>query len=98
MSEPLWSGRWTSVDRDAFDAVIGDVRDELERAMSMYPPMNSPAEGASILREEFEEAWEIVKQKPARRVLSDLRIELVQVAAVAIRMVLDVTNEERGRR
>ncbi len=67
--------------RDAIDEVVAEVRDELERAMSLYPVMNSPAEGISVLREEFEEAWEIVKQR-VRGGLGDRQAEARQACPV----------------
>ena len=79
------------------DTAIADVRAELERAMALWPSMRSCHEGISLVREEFDEAWEIVKQKPSKRCLSDLRAELVQVASMAIRMIAETCNEEIGR-
>ncbi len=80
------------------EEAISEVRAELEQAMALYPAMNSPAEAYAVMLEEVDEVWQIVKTKPSRRILSDLRGEAVQVAAMAIRMMLDVCSEERGRR
>ncbi len=87
------------VDRtDAILCIIDEVRAELDRATSQYGPMNSAHEGYAIILEELDELWDHVKHRPDRRVLSEMRAEAVQVAAMAIRFALDCCNEERGRR
>ena len=52
----------------------------------------------TVLHEEVDELWDHVKTKPSRRMLSDMRAEAIQVAAMALRFVVDICNEERGRR
>ncbi len=88
----------TNVDVSTIDTVIAEVRTELERAVALYPSMHSAHEGHSIIEEEYEELWEHVRFKPARRVISSMRGEAIQLAAMAIRFALDVCNEEVGRR
>lgn len=60
---------------------------ELDRAVTKHPQgMRSGHEGHSILREEMEEMWDAVKADD----LAHAREEAVQVAAMALRFLLDV--------
>jgi hypothetical protein len=77
---------------------IQDVEDELDAAMTHWPPMNSAHEGYGVLAEEFRELETIVFQKQKNRNLEDLRKEAKQVAAMAIRFMIEICNEERGRK
>lgn len=83
--------------RDIKD-LLGEVADELDRAMSNWAPMNSAHEGWAVIMEELDELWEHVKTNQKRRVLFDMKKEAIQVAAMACRFALEVCNEERGRR
>ncbi len=82
----------------AIDAVTNEMLDELQRASTLYPPMNSAHEGYAVILEELDELWDHVKHRPDKRVLSEMRAEAIQIAAMAIRFALDCCNEERGRR
>ena len=75
-----------------------DVEDELNAAMAHWPPMNSAHEGYGVLAEEFRELETIVFQKQKARNLEDMRKEAKQVAAMAIRFMVEICNEERGRK
>lgn len=69
------------------------VTAELTRAQSLYPqPFNSAHEGSSVLREEFEELWKEVKRNQAKgeQKVELMKAEAVQVAAMAIRFLIDV--------
>ena len=76
--------------RKACDAIV-DVSNELWCAMKVYPKFASPHEGAAILREEFDELWEIVRLKPQNRSTIRMRSEAKQIAAMAIRFMVDLT-------
>lgn len=79
---------------DAF----AEVRAELI-AVTAWPPMNSAHEGFCVIQEEFnKELWEHVCMKQKNRDLTAMRKEAMQVAAMAIRFMIEVCNEERGRR
>lgn len=70
-------------------SVVTEVMTELEKAMSKHPTgMRSIHEGYAILKEEVDELWdEIKKHKPCSPCI---RKECVQVAAMALRFLLDL--------
>lgn len=75
----------------ALEVAVGilteEVADELYRAMEKHGPQNSPHEGISILREEFEGLWDHVKADTGRT--PEARKEAIQIAAMALRYVID---------
>ncbi len=71
---------------------------ELEIAVSAYPAMASAHEGESILREELVELQVEVFKKHGQRDVSAMRKEAIQVAAMALRFVMDVCDSGRGQR
>lgn len=68
---------------------------ELDRAVDCFDPFASAHEGYAILKEEVDELWELVKRKgdlpngTSRH--EAMRREACQVAAMAVRFMLDVT-------
>lgn len=77
--------------------VLVEVSRELERAMK-WPAMNSAHEGYAVLLEEVDELWDIVKQNQKTRDVEKMRAEAIQVAAMAIRFVMDVCDGGRERK
>lgn len=75
-------------------AVLEMVRRELASATAKFPPMNSAHEGYGILAEEVDELWDEIKAKQGERRLDNLRAEAVQVAAMAVRFILDVCTPD----
>ncbi len=78
-------------DRD----VMKEVLIELERARLLFAPMASGHEAQSVIGEEFHEftlaVWFGVDQRGRP---SDPRVEAIQLAAMAMRYVLDVADPE----
>lgn len=74
-------------DTDALKA----VHRELLEAILNYKPMNSLHEGYAVLLEEVEELWDEVKKKPSKRDIAKIRDEAKQVAAMALRIMCDLT-------
>lgn len=69
------------------DMAIGIVREEYERAVKMNPRSFSSAhEGWAVLREEVDELWDKVKRNAIKE---DLFWEAKQVAAMALRFMVD---------
>lgn len=70
---------------------------EADEAATKWGPFNSAHEGFAILHEEFDELKAHVWTNQNKRDLAAMRKEAIQVAAMAIRFVHDICNEERGR-
>ncbi len=69
------------------DKVLDDVRSELLSAVDKFPRLYSDHEGYSVILEELDELWDDIKSKDAT--IEDKRKEAVQVAAMAVRFILD---------
>src|SRR5207245_2789125 len=73
-------------------SLLAAVGDELHRARERYPNMASPHEGYAVIKEELDEYWEATRRKPSERDPEEMRRELIQVAAMAIRTATDCTG------
>lgn len=69
-------------------AIYDTVR-ELNRATRIHGEFHSTHEGFAILKEEVDELWDEVKKNGST---ARLRAEAKQVAAMAIRFMIDCTN------
>lgn len=78
--------------------VVAEVTKELLSAMTNWPRFNSAHEGYGVMLEEFDELWEHVKTNQRKRDLPAMKKEAIQVAAMAIRFALEVTDEVNGRK
>lgn len=73
-------------------AVLTEVLDEYEDAVDKHQAMHSPHEGISVIREELDvELWAHVCADTGRSAAG--RHEAIQVAAMAVRYVLDLVPE-----
>lgn len=70
--------------------IAEEVVDELDRARWKFGPMAGPHEGWAVIREEVDELWEDVKANRGRG--PEARKEAIQIAAMAMRYVLDVSE------
>lgn len=73
---------------EKLDIVLAMVRAEVLRAMSKHPPMHSPHEGHSVIREELDELWSHVMKDTGQTVLAQK--EAIQIACTAARYVIDL--------
>ena len=73
--------------------LLAILNDEVARASSKFPAFNSHHEGYAIIQEELDEYWDVVKGKAPQREEEALG-ELIQVAAMAIRGIMDLTSWE----
>jgi hypothetical protein len=77
-----------------------EVRVELERAQSLFAPINGPHEGLGVIMEEFEEfktevyKYNLGKNRDTR---PQMRTELIQLAAMALRTIHDVIDLSEPR-
>lgn len=74
------------------------VTDELRRATELHPPMVSAHEGYAIILEELDELWLEVMKKPSIRSKEKMLAEAKQVAAMALRFMVDICAETIERR
>lgn len=74
---------------EAVVLIAGEVANEVARAMSKFPPFNSSHEGWAVIKEEVDELWEEVRENRGRELSA--REEAIQIAAMAIRYVHDIS-------
>lgn len=77
---------------------VGEVLQEAGEAIRNWPPYNSAHEGYGVIAEEFRELEEWVFMKQKNRDPEKMRKEARQLAAVAIRFMVEVCNEETVRK
>lgn len=75
-----------------------EIAAEHAAAAERYPAFNTAHEGYAVLLEEVDELWAHVKVRQGKRDVAAMRREAVQVAAMALRFVVDVCGEESGQR
>ena len=71
------------------EIAIAKVSHELEKALVKFPMFASSHEGYAILLEEVDELWDEVKKKPDSRSRINMQDEAMQVAAMAIRFMVE---------
>lgn len=70
------------------------VLDELYDATSKFAPFNSAHEGYAVILEEMDELWQEIRKKSQNVDL--MRTEAVQIAAMALRFMLDSCPFKEG--
>ena len=78
-----------SLGNDKIDYVQAAIRAEVDRARAKYPEFNSFHEGYAVLLEEVDELWDEVKRRDVD--LNKMRTETLQVAAMAVRFLVELT-------
>jgi len=73
------------------DKAIGLIIDELCSATTKNGIFHSAHEGYGVLLEELDELWDEVKKKDCNRDIDLMRKEAVQVGAMALRFIVDLT-------
>lgn len=71
---------------------LAKIRIEYERAAARYGPFSSGHEGYAAIREELDELWDEVKSTDG---LGRACEEAVQVAAMALRFLVDLPGETK---
>lgn len=77
-------------DENAKDLVLQLTQREYDRAVSIHAPMANGLEAYAVILEEVGEFWDIVKLKSEQRSPVKLREELIQIAAMCCRAVVDL--------
>lgn len=78
--------------RKVYSRVRDDVSKELDRALRKYPRFNSAHEGIAVIDEEFIELRLEVYKRPKKRKVQKMRREAMQLAAMAMRFILEVCD------
>jgi hypothetical protein len=80
--------------RDAVNLAVT----ELEGARAKHHAFNSGHEGYAVIREELDELWDAIKRQKGYNVYSGpASHEAVQVAAMALRFLVDLCDAEGTR-
>lgn len=61
---------------------------EVERAMELHAPIQTRHEAYAVIKEELDEFWDAVKEKHPSP--AEMGKELIQVAAMAVRSIVDL--------
>jgi len=75
---------------DAIDRVLADLRAEVRRALEQHRPMQSAHCGYAVILEELDELWDEVKGNRGSE--NSARVEALQVAAMGVRYIIDITG------
>lgn len=67
-----------------------DVENEVRRASAMHPPFSSAHEAYAVILEELDEFKAEVWKRKSFRDRQKMREELTQVAAMAVRTIVDL--------
>lgn len=76
-------------DDEAINSFLCDVSIEIKRARQKHPPMHSLHEAFAVILEEMDEFKSEVWKKQTERNPNDVYTELVHIAAMALRCVVD---------
>ncbi len=71
---------------------VKEIVDEYKGAIQKFPPFNSAHEGLAVIEEEFLELQDEVFKQHHARTKERMRAEAKQVAAMALRFMIDVTS------
>jgi hypothetical protein len=77
------------MERLELNTVLAMVSNELMLAQEHFPPFHSTHEGYAVLLEEMDELWDEIKRCQPFDWNSQLHNEAIQIAAMAIRFILD---------
>lgn len=84
-------------EKDAVDTAAAEVASELRRAMALFGPFKNGHEGWAVIREEVDELWDEVKNNKRPDHVERQRKEAIQIAAMALRFVVELGALESTR-
>ena len=71
--------------------LLTEVEIELEEAQRKFANFASPHEGYAVILEEVDELWDWIKHSGGR--YGDARQKAIQIAAMALRYIIDLSEE-----
>lgn len=74
------------------------IAQEYDKAIAEHKPFHSAHEGAAIIKEEYDELWDEIKKKAAKRDPRKLQEEAAQLGAMALRFIVDVCMKDSMER
>lgn len=80
-----WQDR-LQVEKSMIEAAVNQVYRELVEAREKFPAFSNGHEGYAVILEELDEVWSAIKAND----IEHARVEAKQVAAMAIRFMLDL--------
>ncbi len=78
------------IDRAKVERALDLLRAEYFGARTVKDPMHSAHEGAAIIKEEYDELWDVVKQRSWNA--DELRSEAVDLGAMVIAFLVEVCD------
>lgn len=81
-----------SVDTGSLDMALFEVAREVRRSTAINGTFINLHEAYAVILEELDEVWDEIKKKVCERDPELIRKELVQVAAMAVRTIVDVVD------
>jgi NTP pyrophosphatase (non-canonical NTP hydrolase) len=72
--------------------LLAEIYVEAHRCDSQVPKFRSLHEACAVIAEEMDEVWDICRQKRRERNADELRKELIQVAAMAVKAIESMEN------
>lgn len=76
-----------TLNRQAHQAALEEVRIELIKARMKFQPMRGPHEGYAVIKEEVDELWDDIKANRSGKQ------EATQVAAMAIAYMIEIGDD-----
>lgn len=70
---------------------------ELVQARKKFPALASAHEGYAVIKEEFDELWDIIKQKQTERDYAAMRKETIQLGAMVLGFLMEIVDVENRR-
>lgn len=83
------------------EIIFESMWEELNDAQNKFPKFNSAHEGYAVMKEEFDELWDLIKVNQSKRDenwKNEAYKEAKQIGAMAARFIVDILNDENWRR
>ena len=68
--------------------ILKEIKTELMGACKKFPMFASPHESYAVIKEELDEFWDEVKKSKDGKMTDEMRMELIQVAAMCVKAIL----------